>query len=48
MKDERFNYYIEMIHQKKEHYVELCICTICRALTNAECRFSYADKVAKG
>ena len=48
MKDERFNYYIEMIHEKKEHYVELCICTICRVLTDAECRFSYADKIAKG
>ena len=48
MKDERFNFYIERIYEKKEHYVELCICTICRALTNAECRFSYADKVAKG
>ncbi len=48
MNDERFNYYIEKIHERKENYVELCICTICRSITVAECKFSYADKLAKG
>ena len=48
MKDERFNYYIEKIHESKGHYVELCICTICKTLMQANCRFSYADKIAKG
>ena len=47
MKDERFNYYIEKIHERKEHYVELCICTICRTLTKFNCKFSYADKTAE-
>ncbi len=48
MKDERFNLYIEKIHEKKEHYVELCICTVCRTMTNFKCKFSYTDRVAEG